>query len=95
MVNPRFLLILGILNLPVYWCIWRALFGDWEDFKEAVYFWLTPRWLDWLRGELFEDTWANTKLLVFFVLCALFVASEYVMLLRHFPGIAGKASTTM
>jgi hypothetical protein len=85
MRNPRLLLVLLVLNLPVYAGIWRAFFGDWADLREALYFWLTPRWWDWLQGEQFEDTWANLKLLVFGLICGLTVVSEYVNLVDHFP----------
>ena len=81
----HFALALIALNLPVYVLLWRTFFGDWEDFKEALYFWFTPRWWDWLQGEAFEDTWANMKLLAFVFVCGLTVVSEYVTLVRHFP----------
>lgn len=85
MPSLRFALILAVLNIPVYVMVWRTFFGDWEDFKDAVYFWFSPRWLDWLRGEAFEDTWTNMKTLAFLIICGLTVVSEYLTLARHFP----------
>lgn len=41
-----------VLSLPVYVLIWRTFFGGWDDFTEALYYFCSPRWLDWLRGEL-------------------------------------------
>ena len=83
MQHPRLAVALLALNLPVYAAIWRAFFGDWSAFREAVYFWFTPRWLDWWRGELTEDSWANLKLLVFLLVCGLTVVSEYLTIIRH------------
>jgi hypothetical protein len=41
-----------VLSLPVYVLIWRTFFGGWDDFTEALYYFCSTRWLDWLRGEL-------------------------------------------
>ncbi|HTZ18492.1 MAG TPA: hypothetical protein VMB78_08635 [Dissulfurispiraceae bacterium] len=87
MINPRVLGLLIILSIPVYWGLWKIIFEDWEDFKDCLYFWITPRWLDWLRGELFEDTWANFKLFVFFLLCIVLIALEYSAFSHYLPNL--------
>ncbi len=84
----QLLVAVGVLNVPMYALIWWAFFGDWSDFTAAVYFWFSPTWLDWLRGESDEDAWQHAKALVFLVLCALMVVSESVSIQRNHPGLA-------
>jgi hypothetical protein len=84
----RLLAVVAVLNLPVYALIWLGLFGGWDDFTAAVYFWLSPNWLDWYRGESDEDAWQHAKLLLFLVLGALLVVSESVNIQHKLPGLA-------
>ena len=74
--------------MPVYVLLWRAFFGGWSDFTAAVYFWFSPNWLDWLRGDTDEDAWQHAKVLIFLLLCALMVVSESVNIHRKLPGLA-------
>src|SRR5712691_10552435 len=57
--DAKLFFVLTVLSLPVYVLIWRTFFGGWDDFTEALYYFCSPRWLDWLRGELAEDSWAH------------------------------------
>ncbi len=82
-----FAVLLG-LSVPAYILIWRTFFGDWDDFTDALYYFFSPRWLDWLRGELVEDSWAHVKLLAFAGLSLAVAWGEYVALRNSLPGLA-------
>lgn len=88
MINFHLLAILIVVGIPMYWGLWKIIFEDWDDFVECLYFWITPRWLDWIRGQLFEDTWANLKLLAFVGLCCSFVFLEYSAFSHFYPNLA-------
>jgi hypothetical protein len=63
--DVKLFLVLIVLSVPLYVLIWRTFFGGWDDFTEALYYWVSPRWLAWLRGESVEDSWARVQLLAF------------------------------
>lgn len=83
-INVVLLAVLGVLNVPVYILIGRVLFEDWSGFFESVKFWLTPDIISWFRGERWEDAWAETRLLLFVVLCVIAVVLEYLSINKHF-----------
>jgi hypothetical protein len=74
------LLLLALINIPVYLLIGKLFFDDWEDFGECVRFWFTPEWISWLSGELGEEWWADLRLVAFIGVCSLVVYGEYHLL---------------
>jgi len=86
--NLRLIVAVSVLNVPAYILMWWAFFGGWGDFTAALYFWFSPTWLDWLRGDTEEDGWQHAKVLVFLLLCSLMVASESINIHRKLPGLA-------
>ncbi len=68
-LNPVLLATLAVLNAPLYYLAYRVIFKDWEEFTEAVWFWLKPDLWSALRGEFFEDWWAELKLGILFAAC--------------------------
>jgi len=61
--------ILSAVNLPAYFLVGWALFKDWDEFIEAVVFWLKPDLWSALSGELMDDWWAEMKLGFFLAAC--------------------------
>ena len=70
--------ILAVVNAPVYWVLYKLLFTDFEEFVEAIRFYVTPDIISWVRGEYHEDIWAELKLGVLLVVSGLCLAGEYV-----------------
>jgi hypothetical protein len=83
-INVVLLAVLGVLNVPVYILIGWVLFGAWSEFWESIKFWLTPDIISWFRGERWEDAWAETRLLLFVVLCVIAVVVEYLSINKYF-----------
>jgi hypothetical protein len=55
-------IILGIVNIPVYFGLRWLIFDDWDNFLESIRFWLTPDIFSLLNGEYWEDWWGEMKL---------------------------------
>ena len=69
-LNPVLLATLAVVNAPLYYLAYRLIFKDWEEFTEAVWFWLKPDFYSLLMGELAQDWWAELKLGFFFGACS-------------------------
>jgi len=54
--------ILIIANLPLYWLFAWLLFRTWENFSEALRFWITPDSWSFINGEFLNDWYAEAKL---------------------------------
>ena len=54
-------IILGMLNIPLYWFLGKVFFKDLDDFLESVRFWLTPNIFSAFRGEYWDDVFAEIK----------------------------------
>ena len=78
------LIVLGVVNIPLYMFIGKLIFGDWADFWEAVKFWLTPDLFSLFRGEYWDDWWAEIKLGFFIVACGGCVFGEYMLIHKLF-----------
>ena len=76
--------ILAIANIPVYWVLGWVWFKDWDEFREAIGFWLTPDILSAFQGEYMADWWAELKLGLWFASCAGSVFAEAYLLSNFF-----------
>jgi len=47
--------------------LYRLLFNTKQDFMECVRYWFTPDILSMIKGNYFEDSWAELKLLLWAV----------------------------
>jgi hypothetical protein len=75
--HPVLLIILIIINVPIYRFLSELIFGRNGGLSESISYWLTPDITSAFRGEWINDRWAETKLLVYAVVCVLCVAAEY------------------
>ena len=78
------LVVLGVVNIPLYLLIGKILFGSWTDFGEAVRFWFTPDIFSMFRGEYMDDWAAELKLGLFIVVCGGCVYAEYLLIEKLF-----------
>ncbi|MBU7320512.1 hypothetical protein [Paenibacillus oleatilyticus] len=73
-----FIIVLVILNFPVYRFIYKLIFSDPEDFDESVKFSFTPDFISFFRGKYWQDKWGTFKLQMYIFLCLAVVALEYM-----------------
>jgi hypothetical protein len=62
-VNTAALVIVLIVNIPLFFVIGRYLFfHDWDEFGEAIFFWFKPDLWSMMDGTFWEDWMAEMKL---------------------------------
>jgi hypothetical protein len=61
-------LLMLALNSPVYLLWGWVLFRHWDEFWEAIVFWLKPDFWSLLDGEYLDDIYAEAKLAIWFFL---------------------------
>jgi hypothetical protein len=91
MKSPHLLIVMAVLNVPIYVAVFRKFFDDLEELSRGLWMWEAPFWAGLnaaLSGQWLDSQWAKTKLLVACVLCGLLVLLEYGTVMDHAPGIA-------
>lgn len=88
MQNPLLLIVLIIVNVPVYFVVGRLLFGDWVELGRTIRLLLTPGWLNMLQGEAVDGGLAPIRVLWFVILSGGMVGNEYLFLLDRLRGNA-------
>ena len=83
-LNTTVLIVLGVLNLPLYLYLGKFFFGSWDGFGEAIAFFFTPDVFSFFRGEGFDDLWAELKLFLFVFACGACLFGEYRLFLKFF-----------
>ena len=84
MSGPLIILIVVLLNIPLYILIGKLLFGSWGDFWDAIVFWIKPDLWSLLDGEYWDDTWAEIKLGFFVILCGACIYGELWLIVLLF-----------
>ncbi|MBN1901383.1 hypothetical protein JW926_08690 [Candidatus Sumerlaeota bacterium] len=77
-MNTPGLIILILLNIPLYFLYGRIFFKTWDDFGEAISYLFIPSIFTTLQGEFWNRWWAGTKMFGWFALCVGTVYLEYV-----------------
>ena len=75
--------ILGMLNIPLYWFLGKVFFKDLDDFSESLRFWFTPNILSAFRGDYWNDVFAEMKFMFWLGFCIAAVIGEAHWLMDH------------
>ena len=78
-VHYHILIVLVLINIPIYWMLYKLLFYDFDEFSNAFVFWLTPA-QTWENKDWLTELWAVQKLLIWFSTPILAVIAEYWLL---------------
>ena len=92
-MNKTVLLILAILNIPIFISFASMLFGK-GGFTETLRYAFTPDFISALRGEFWEDRWAELMFAVWLVICVALVLAEYACIKNNFPSVIAFFSTS-
>ena len=84
--NVPLAILLAVVNIPLYWILYRTLFTDVDELADAIKFWITPEIFSAFRGEYWDDIWAEFKLLLLALVCAALVIVEYGGLQGYLAG---------
>src|SRR6266487_110384 len=87
MINIPLIIALSIVSLPVFGMLGHLFFGDRDGFLESIYFLFIPDIISLLRGEYWEDRWAEIKLTMWGIGCVLVIFSEYDFVHQHLPRV--------
>ena len=79
-MNPFIIILLLVVNIPVYKIIGSWIFEDKEDFLEAIKFKLIPDIVSLFRGKFANDFFAEMKLSFFIFACIIVIAIEYFII---------------
>ncbi|KAB3531399.1 hypothetical protein [Alkaliphilus serpentinus] len=74
------IIILAIINIPVYKYIKEWLFESDEEFREAFKFLITPDVFSLFKGRYLRDRIAEFKLGLLFFLCVITIAIEFYLI---------------
>jgi hypothetical protein len=74
------ILILLVINFPVYRFIFGLIFASSEDYDESVRYTFTPNIISFFRGEYWDDKFRSTQLSFYIFLCAVPVFMEYLFI---------------
>ncbi|NMO97025.1 hypothetical protein HII30_14760 [Paenibacillus lemnae] len=73
------LIMLMILNLPVYRFLYRLLFINRDDLNESIKYTFTPDIISLFRGRYIKDWIGETKLTFFLFICGLITVLEFAL----------------
>lgn len=74
------ILVLLIINIPVYKCISKLFFEDYDDFLQSIRYSFTPDLFSLFKGEYWKDRVSEMKLGFFIFSCAIVVIFEYLII---------------
>ncbi len=75
-------IVLGILNIPIYRWSFKRIFGSKEVFYECLKYDFTPDFISLFRGELLKDMAAEYRLSGFVLLNVIVFMTEYYLVTR-------------
>ena len=75
-VTKTIWVIIGCVNIPVYFFIGKLFFGDMAGFFESLRYWFTPNIISMFRGKWTQDVGHTWKLIIWLVVCFACVYSE-------------------
>ncbi len=79
-MNEKRIVILALVNIPVYILLGKVYFGSWSKFFDCVKYWLTNDTSSYLRWEQWEDVRSTFNLYLFLGGCAAMIAGEYYLI---------------
>lgn len=83
------IIILILINIPIYKIIFNTIFRSMDDFTESMRYVFTPDLFSLFRGEYTKDYFGELKISAFLGLSGLTVFLEYSfiqMIIRNFTG---------
>lgn len=79
-IEPFIIMVLLIVNIPLYKVIYKFIFRDSDDFRESVKYSFTPDLFSLFRGRYWKDQIGEAKLSFFIIACIAAVAFEYLII---------------
>lgn len=74
------IIVLFLLNIPIYKFLFRIFFVDENDYNESIRHTFTPNIISFFRGEYLKDRINTARLQFFILICIGIVVLEYIVL---------------
>lgn len=78
--NILILILLLVINYPVYRFLFNWFFYDEDEFEESVRYSFTPNFISFFRGEYWKDKFSTMRLKVYTISCIAVVVLEFVLI---------------
>ncbi|GIP39372.1 hypothetical protein J31TS4_26520 [Paenibacillus sp. J31TS4] len=85
------LVVLFLVNLPVYNWLHRLLFRNDQEFRQSMRYILTPDLISLFRGRFWQDLRGETRLKLFFFLCIAVTFIEFALVHRLLRWLTGES----
>ena len=86
-LNGTLLVILLVVNVPLYLLLGKAFFGGWEGFLQSLVALVQPDIVSALSGSYEEKRIGRFTLLLFLVVCGATTAAEYHIVAKFLLGM--------
>lgn len=80
------IIILVLINLPLFGVMASLLFGK-KGLTGAIKYLFIPEIISALKGEFWDDKWAELMFTIWIALCAAMIWWEYNLIKEHFPSL--------
>ncbi|HJT32744.1 MAG TPA: hypothetical protein VJ783_11945 [Pirellulales bacterium] len=86
-MHVTMMVVIVLLNTPLYFLLARSFFGSWEGFFESFVAIITPDIVSAASGNYYEHRIGRFTLFMFLLVCASITAAEYHVVARYLFGI--------
>lgn len=86
-MNLTLLVILAVLNIPLYLMLGKSMFGGWEGFFESIIAMITPGFVSAVQGKHGDHQIGRFTLIFYLITCVATVAAEYHVIAKYLMGI--------
>jgi len=76
-MDVAIVIVLLLVNIPLYKIIFKFMFRDSDDFKESIKFSFTPDIYSLFKGRYWKDRIGEAKLSFFVLACIIAIMVEY------------------
>jgi len=75
------LALLIVVNVPVYFIVFKLIYGDVERFVDSIQYAVRPNFLAYFSDDYYVILMPQAQLSVFFIGCAAIVGAEFALLM--------------
>lgn len=86
-MNIALLIVLVILNIPLYWLLGKSFFGSWQGLMDALVAIVMPDIVSAASGKYEEHRIGRFTLLLYLLVCVSTVAAEYHVVAKFILGM--------
>ena len=86
-MHSTMFIVIAVLNVPLYVLLGKSFFGGWQGLFEAIVAMITPGAVSALSGKAGEHGIGRFTFIMYVIVCAAAVSSEYHVIAKFMFGI--------